>query len=175
CGGDCHVLRVKRRDRWTTVLAIPTTLGFWLLDETSGRAFLAGSGRGVYYGISFDADHLYLAARQAAYGAERSTQNNAVLVFDRQLRLARIIHAPTPIRDVHQIFCDHRSLWIASTYDDKIFEHDLADGGWNVWHPFGAADGRSSTATISTRSDGRRRNPARRNHAGRVVRALRSA
>ncbi|MBV9756078.1 MAG: hypothetical protein JO047_03415, partial [Alphaproteobacteria bacterium] len=79
------------------MLAITTTLGFWLLDEISGRAFLADSGRGVYYGISFDADHLYLAARQAAYGAERSTQNNAVLVFDRRLRLARIIHAPTPI------------------------------------------------------------------------------
>jgi len=122
------------------MLLVTTTLAAWLLDLDSGRAFQIDAGRGAYCGASFDKNRIYLACRQAAYGAERETQDNIIVCLDRKLRVAGLLRAPRPIRDVHQILYHRGELLVCSTYDDCIFIHNFATGGWNFWQPFGADD-----------------------------------
>jgi hypothetical protein len=117
-----------------------TTKAFWALHKESGRAWQIDSGNGVYYGISFDENFCYVACRQAGLGAEREPQDNAILCFDRTLRLKRILRAPMRIRDVHQIFCHEGTLYVCSTYDDTILTYSVAGQIWGEWYPFGKSE-----------------------------------
>jgi len=119
------------------MLLVTTTLAAWMLDLDSGRAFQIDAGRGAYCGATFDKDRIYLACRQASYGAERETQANTIICLDRKLRLTGLIQAPRPIRDVHQILYHRGELFVCSTYDDCVFIHNFATGGWKFWLPFG--------------------------------------
>ena len=119
------------------MLIVTTTTACWALDAVTGRAAQFQAGNGVYYGISFDADNIYIAARQAAVGSDQNIQDNSILVFDRKLRLIQVLHSPHKIRDVHQIFQHGGRLFVTSTFDDCILECDLATHRWSRWMPFG--------------------------------------
>ena len=118
-------------------LLVTTTRAAWVLDLETGLARLIDQGRGVYYGISFSADQLFIACRQAAVGAIRDTQVNVILCFDRNLKPTGVLHPPTPVRDVHQILYAAGTLLVCSTYDDAVMGYEPASGRWTTWHPFG--------------------------------------
>lgn len=118
-------------------LLVTTTRAVWVLDLASGLARLVDEGRGVYYGISFSDDRLFVACRRAAVGADRDRQANVVLCFDKALRPAGVLVPPMPIRDVHQILYAAGTLFICSTYDDTVIRHEPATGRWEAWQPFG--------------------------------------
>ena len=119
------------------MLIVTTTTTCWLVDPVAGKAAPFQSGGGVYYGITFDEDCLYVAARHAAVGADRLSQDNVILVFDRRLQLREVMRSPDRIRDVHQIFAGQGRLFVCSTFDDAIIECDLARSAWSRWQPFG--------------------------------------
>jgi hypothetical protein len=119
------------------MLIVTTTTACWLVDAVAGKAAPFQGGGGVYYGITFDEDRLYVAARHAAVGADRPSQDNVILVFDRGLHLREVMRSPDRIRDVHQIFAWGGRLFVCSTFDDAILECDLATREWSRWLPFG--------------------------------------
>ena len=122
-------------------LLVTTTRAAWLLDVTSGLARLLDEGRGVYYGISFSDDQIFIACRQAAVGADRDRQANIILCFDASLQPTGVLQPPMPIRDVHQILYRAGTLFICSTYDDAVIRYEPASGRWTRWHPFGPSAG----------------------------------
>lgn len=124
------------------MLIFTSTLAVWALDPDTGDCWQIDSGKGVYYGISFTEDRLFIGARQAAYGSDQSVQQNVILVYDRALRLKNVL-APrgAPIRDLHQILVAGRSLYVTSTYDDTIAILDLSDRRWTEWRPLPARAG----------------------------------
>src|SRR5260221_12798990 len=107
------------------MLALTTTQALWLLDYDAASAWQIDCGKGVYYGISFCNEHLYVAARQARVGGDPDAQDNVILCYSTDLRLERIIKPPTPIRDVHQIIAADEILYVASSYDDQIACYDI--------------------------------------------------
>ena len=118
-------------------LLVTTTRALWLLDLATGLARLIDEGRGVYYGISFSADHVFIACRQAAVGSNRDIQANVILRFDKRLQPAGVLVPPLPIRDVHQILHTAGTLFVCATYDDTVMTCELASGRWDAWQPFG--------------------------------------
>lgn len=151
---DTHLLDLQRRltldppgrsdpvgSTSSPQLLVTTTTAAWVLDTGTGQAFRIHQGCGVYYGITFSEDTLFIACRNAAVGAERATQNNVILCFDRDLVQREVLTAPWPIRDVHQIFYHDGTLYICATYDDVVLEYDVVLRSWRRWHPFGDPDG----------------------------------
>lgn len=123
------------------MLAITTTQAFWLINPDSEIAWQIDCGKGVYYGISFNANYLFLAARQAAYGDNRDTQENVILCYDTKLNLRRILTPPfDSIRDAHQIAVVDGHLYVVSTYDDLIACWNMASDEWSFWAPFGSGN-----------------------------------
>lgn len=119
------------------MLALTTTQAFWIIDQDTGEAWQIDCGKGVYYGLTFTTKRLYVACRQAAYGAERAVQENIVLVYDTELKLERVLVPKlSPIRDVHQIFASGDKLFVVSTFDDCILEYDMVNERWSQWFPF---------------------------------------
>jgi hypothetical protein len=118
-------------------LLATTTQTTWLLDPASGKVRCLDTGRGVYYGITFTSETIFIACRQAPVGADRSSQNNIILCFDRNLQPLAELRGRWPIRDVHQIFQYEGTLYICSTFDDCIMEYSLAHQTWDRWFPFG--------------------------------------
>lgn len=118
-------------------LLVTTTRAAWILDLETGLARLLDQGRGVYYGISFSADQLFIACRQAEVGANRDIQANVILCFDKGLEPVGVLHPPVPMRDVHQILYAAGTLFCCSTYDDTVMTYEPASGRWDAWQPFG--------------------------------------
>jgi len=113
-----------------------TTQAFWVLDYDAAFAWQIDCGKGVYFGISFWDDHLYVAARQARVGRNRDEQDNVILRYRDDLRLDKMIKAPKPIRDVHQIAAADGVLYVASSYDDEIACYGIEADDWTFWQPF---------------------------------------
>ena len=124
-----------------SLLLVTTTVAAWVLETGSGQARRIHEGSGVYYGVSFSEDTLFIACRQAVVGAEREMQDNVILCFDRNLVQRQVLRAPWPIRDVHQIFCHDATLYVCATYDDAVLTYDLVERSWHRWHPFGQSNG----------------------------------
>lgn len=135
-------------------LLVTTTRAAWVLDLETGLARLIDEGRGVYYGISFSTDQLFIACRQAAVGSDRDSQANVVLCFDHDLQPIGVLHPPIPVRDVHQILYAAGTLFICSTYDDAVLSYDPVSGHWQAWHPFGPGPGQDRHHINSVAVDG---------------------
>ena len=115
---------------------VTTTQAFWVLDYDAASAWQIDCGKGVYFGISFWDEHLYVAARQVRVGGNRDEQDNVILCYKNDLRLDRILKPPKPIRDVHQIAAADGVLYVASSYDDEVACYDIEADDWTFWQPF---------------------------------------
>jgi hypothetical protein len=113
-----------------------TTQAFWVLDYDAASAWQIDCGKGVYYGVSFWNEHLYVAARQARVGSSRDQHENLILCYGEDLRLRRILKPPQPIRDAHQITAADGTLYVVSSYDDQVACYDIETDDWAFWQPF---------------------------------------
>jgi hypothetical protein len=120
-----------------------------ILLATSNKSFVAidldnrlyktiDSGRGLYYGIAYSDDEIYVAARMNAdrYGGtvtERAGERGRILVFDYDLRQVGELHPPFPLRDLHQIFFHRGALHVTCSHDDMIAVFE--NGTWDAWCP----------------------------------------
>lgn len=118
------------------MLAMTTTQALWVLDYDVACAWQIDCGKGVYFGISFWNEYLYVAARQARVGANRDEQDNVILCYRNDLRLERMIKPPKPIRDIHQIAAADGVLYVACSYDDEVACYDIDNDDWTFWQPF---------------------------------------
>lgn len=115
------------------LLLVTTTQAVFVLDFETGRAFEIERGRGVYYGATFDADRLYIAARRTGYGEDRAGQRNAILAFDHEFREVEVDVPEPSLRDVHQIVADRSRLIATGCFDDALFVRE--GGGWRTMRP----------------------------------------
>jgi len=118
------------------MLAMTTTQAFWVLDYDTASAWQIDCGKGVYYGITFWNEHMYIAARQGRIGSNRDKQDNVILCYNDELRFDRMIKPPAPARDVHQITSADNVLYVVCSYDDQIACYDIEKDHWTFWQPF---------------------------------------
>src|SRR5690606_37473057 len=105
------------------VLLVSTTQALYALDPDTRDLFEIDRGRGVYYGIAYTDDRVFVAARKWPYGAypfETAQQRGVIIEFDAALREVRELAPPFPLRDLHQIHHAHGRLWACCCYDDLI-------------------------------------------------------
>lgn len=118
------------------MIAVTNTKSLNLIDEDSGILWNIHQGSGVYYGITFDENHLFVAARCAGYGSDREIQKNTILCFNTQLKIEETLIPDIPLRDVHQITMHEGILYVCSTFDDQIGCYDTRTKTWEFWQPF---------------------------------------
>jgi hypothetical protein len=118
------------------MIAVTTTLAFWVLDPEQRVAWQIDCGKGVYYGVSFSQDELFVACRQARFGADRPSQHNIILRYGRDLRLKEVLR-PLLLRDVHQIVVSGGALLVCDSFDDAVLHYAIDTGGWRTWRPLG--------------------------------------
>lgn len=122
-------------------LLVTTSHSVLLIDSESGSANVVERGRGLYYGIAYSDQAIYIAARERPITPkdERASENGSILVYNYDLKLTDVLTAPFPLRDLHQLAYDDGRLWIACAYDDLIAIYDGET--WERWRPLAVEPG----------------------------------
>jgi hypothetical protein len=119
------------------LLLLTTSQSLLLLDTDSGLATRLDSGRGLYYGLARDGDHLYVAARNRLVSSDvpAADERGEILIFDRRLQPCGSLRAPFPLRDLHEIAWHGGKLWATASHDNLVAVYD--GSGWQQWYPLG--------------------------------------
>ena len=120
-------------------LLVTTSHSLLRVDTRSGEARPVHRGLGLYFGLATDGERWYVAARGRMVSSEvpPAEERGRVLVLGRGLEVEREIHAPFPLRDMHQILLHRGRLWLTCSFDNQLAIHDLASGAWEAWQPLG--------------------------------------
>jgi hypothetical protein len=119
-----------------------TSRSFLRVDVLTGDAEVLHRGAGLYYGIAAKGEHIFVAARRRMVSSDvpASSENGAILVFDRALRHVQTVEPPFALRDLHGIaFDDDGVLWATCSYDDMVARWDGCT--WTAWRPLGEPAG----------------------------------
>ncbi len=118
-------------------LLLTTSHSFLLVDTNTGEFYPLDRGHGLYYGIARNDDKIYVAARNRLVSADIDQRNECgeILIFNNSLQLCGSLHAPFPLRDVHEIAWHGGNLWVTCSFDNMIA---LYNGEcWERWFPLG--------------------------------------
>lgn len=117
------------------IALVATSQSLLALDLATGVARVVDTGRGLYYGIGYSDEALFVGARHGfvADKEDRSREDGSILVYDYDLQLREVLKAPFPLRDIHQIAFHAGRLWVACSYDDLIAIYDGRH--WERWYP----------------------------------------
>ncbi len=125
------------------VLLATTSHSLLRIDPESGAFEPLHRGLGLYFGITTDGERCFVAARGRMVSSEvpLEEERGRILLFDRALRPTGEIHAPFPMRDLHEILWHEGRLWITCSFDNMVAVHDLGTGSWEQWYPLGPTAG----------------------------------
>lgn len=118
-----------------------TNHAFLAIDIDTGNAKVIDRAHGLYYGIAYSNQAIYVAARnsQSTTKETKAQEDGSILVYDFDLQLKDEIRAPFPLRDLHQIVYYDQKLWMTCSYDDWIAIYD--GERWERWQPCTVAAG----------------------------------
>ena len=123
-------------------LLVTTSHSLLWLDEHTGYTLPVHRGTGLYYGITTDAQHIYVGVRQRLVSSAipASEERGCILVFNHQMQLQDTWNAPFALRDIHEIAMHEGTLWITCSHDDMVaLRHP--NGQWQAWYPLGEPQG----------------------------------
>lgn len=95
-------------------------------------------GYGLYYGITYSEDYIYVAARKRMLTSSENSENEngVLLVFNKELILKEEICCHDfPLRDMHQIQYYSGKIYITCSFDNMIAIYDLKTKNWSQWFP----------------------------------------
>jgi len=95
------------------------------------------TGNGLYYGIDYYENKLYVAARKrltSSTNSPISEEDGEIRVFDKEFQLVEVIKATFPLRDIHQIRFIDDDLYVTCTHDNMIAIRNKK-GEWRKWFP----------------------------------------
>lgn len=118
-------------------------------DLTAGATSTIHSGEGVYFGVTWSTEALFVLARR--YGQDK---RNTLLVFDKNLRQVDRIDLPTSIREAHQIQWHDSKIYIANTSRNTIAIFNLLTGETSEIEPIPSRVGENFNHINSLRIEG---------------------
>jgi len=106
-----------------------------IINVETGLANYIEHGRGLYYGIAYSEDEVFVAARRSVITPKelRDKESGVILVFGYDMVLRDILTPPFPLRDMHQIAYFDKKLWVTCAFDDMVAIYDGAN--WQKWYP----------------------------------------
>lgn len=116
-------------------IVVTTSQSVLLVDCGTGGSTVLHRGAGLYYGIARIGNGYAVAARRRSVSSAvpRPDEAGCILLFDTAFRLERVLEAPFPLRDMHQIAWFDDRLWVTCSFDDMVATYDGA--AWARWHP----------------------------------------
>lgn len=122
-------------------LLVTTSQSLLLVDTENGKYVPIHRGNGIYYGISFAENKLYVAAhnRQRDSNLKFEMERGEILVFDNSGKLYDKIQPPFPLRRMHQIAYHEGKLYVTCTFDNMIAIYN--GSVWEQWFPLGGSFG----------------------------------
>ena len=124
------------------IALVTTSRSFLALNLETGGAKEIHTGSGLYFGISFADNAIFVAARNNydpfEYLDNLEHFSGSVFVFDYNFNKLGEINMPTPttaatLRDLHQILFFDGKLWMACALDNMVNINDFE--GWDYWFP----------------------------------------
>ncbi len=116
-------------------LLVTTSRSLLCVDVKTQQIIQLHTGKGLYYGITFDRNFIYVGARNRLVSSEMnpSEEEGVILKFDYKLKLVDEIKPTFPLRDIHQIRIIDNKLYITCSYDNMISIYDGSN--WEKWYP----------------------------------------
>jgi hypothetical protein len=114
---------------------VGTSQHVYLLDLDSGAAVPIASGQGLYYGITWDTQMIYVVAADYHRWIRKWTRPK-VLVFDPTLRqMDRLVPTIRLRGGVHQAHVHPMTgaIWFASSKDNAVIIQQ--NSRWEIWQP----------------------------------------
>jgi hypothetical protein len=118
-----------------------TTTHHVLAFDGHNHFFRVHSGKGLYYGLAQDDQHIYVSCRNQTKGPDdamaRAGETGSILVLDAAslLPIAELRPEKFPLRDLHGIACFDSKLWVISSFDDLVAVFDTVTHRWIKWYP----------------------------------------
>lgn len=118
----------------TRRLLIGTTRYLLLVDIVTGEQTILNKKYGLFYGITWDNDHYYIAGRwHQRFWPTSRYERPRVLTLDRNLDLVKTSRIPVPAGGIHQIVYQNDKLYCSCSREDSYVIRDGKD--WSVWYP----------------------------------------
>lgn len=115
-------------------LLVATSRYLLRLDLETEKLDVVDDKHGLYYGVSWDEERFYVAARwYPSWMPTSMIERPRLLVFDAALRLVEIRELPVPAGGLHQILYHDGHLFCSCSREDSFAV--CHDGEWSEWHP----------------------------------------
>jgi len=118
-------------------LLVTTSKSVLTVGTENGQTHVVHSGKGLYYGIAYSHNAIFIAARNSNdcfdYLGRQHNENGEILVFDFTMKQVGSLRAPFPLRDMHQILYSDGKLWITCSFDNMVAVFDFRH--WQRWYP----------------------------------------
>jgi len=126
------------------IALVTTSLAFLAVDLETGEAVPIHTKKGLYFGISYSDDMIFVAARNNRNPfnyldtQDLEYASGSILVFNYNLDLVGEITIPTlttvvTLRDLHQLMFFDGELWAICALDNVICRYDSQK--WDYWFP----------------------------------------
>lgn len=120
------------------IILATTTKSLLAIDIVNEVSYTLHQGKGLYYGIAFNENHIFVGARnnnnnEATTEEDRQQETGSILVFDHDLNLTDEIISPFAMRDIHQVYYLDGKLFIACSFDNMVAIYDFQK--WEKWYP----------------------------------------
>src|SRR4051794_16362363 len=105
------------------VYLVSTTHHLLALDTRIRKVFIVHSGRGLYYGLGFSNDRIWVGCRNSirSPGSElaREHERGSILSLGSEtLECRDVLEAPFPLRDIHGLCCSDDHLFVTCSFDN---------------------------------------------------------
>lgn len=116
-------------------ILVSTSRSFMAINLDNGAYEIIDRGNGLYYGITYSDNQIYVAARRGEVGSEkeRELEDGEIIVYDFNKQLLQRLKPSFSLRDMHQIQFYNFWLWICCTFDNKLAVYDGTT--WHEWFP----------------------------------------
>lgn len=118
----------------TRRLLIGTSRYLLLVDIATGEQTILNKKYGLFYGITWDGEFYYVAARwYLRFWPTSRYERPRVLTLDHNLDLVKASRIPVPAGGIHQIVYHSGKLYSSCSREDSYVIRDGQD--WSVWYP----------------------------------------
>ena len=118
----------------TSEVLVATSRRLFRVDLETSRATVVDEGFGLYFGITWDSERVYVAARwYPALMPTSAIERPRLLVFDSDLRLMERRRFPLETGGLHQIFFHDGQLFCSCSREDSYAIG--CEDRWSLWYP----------------------------------------
>ncbi|MCG8459486.1 MAG: hypothetical protein MI919_24675 [Holophagales bacterium] len=113
---------------------VATSRALLLVDLASGDRWVLDQSRGLYYGVTWDHTHIFVATRwYPAWMPTSAIERPRLLIYDHSWRQVDMIELPIDAGGLHQIYFSQGALYCSCSRQDAFVI--IEGGSFRHWFP----------------------------------------